>query len=203
LPHINIINASDTTLSITNDTDNIPLSISTIAAGTFSNIASLSLNENNLNIIDASTEQVLVAIRPLTAVAGSLSTLFVFNNASMGIDVSILDTQNVNASATTALIRIIQAETLSAEDQNITFSLTPEGENPGSSAVDFPNVSVTTRAETNYQTIGAGDYVLVDPLNRITRSAVSVQAGRVYTLIVQSTESGDLLIHEDSRFQFQ
>jgi len=201
LPHINIINASNIAVSITNDADGTPLFQSPIAPDTFSDTAIVSLNENNLNILDSRTDQTLIAIRPLTAVAGSLSTIFIINNTSAGISTSILNTQSFNPSTTTALIRIIQDGTLTSENQNATLSLIPEGDNPGSSAVEFENVSVTT-SESNYQVIGAGDYVLVDPLNRIPRSALSIQNGRVYTLIVQAGEGGDLLIHEDSRFEF-
>jgi len=165
----------------------------------------------NINIINASDRAISIVNdtdgsflfpSPIGAGTFSMTSILFFNNASMGLDASILNTQSFNPSSTTALVRIIQGETLTSENISVTFTLTPEGNNPGSTAVDFTNVSATTRSEANYQIVGAGDYVVVDPLNRIPRLALSVENGRVYTLIVQFSDGGDLLIHEDSRFEF-
>jgi len=202
-PQFNIINASDLAINAINSTNNTSLFTGSIAAEGFSNITSLSLNMNSLTIQDADSLEILIRIGSLTAGAGTLSTLIIRNNnTTEGIDGFIVNSSSVSSSPMTADVRIIQVDTLSENDMGAGFLLSPDGSNPGSSSVEFSDVSVTTGAQATYQTITPGDYRLIDSLERIPSSPLTLEGGRVYTLIIRSNTGGNLLIHEDSRFEF-
>lgn len=205
-PLINVINVSDQAILARSVTNDNALFAGRIPADTFSQTAELQLGQNNLVLIDPDTTEELLSIRPLNVGASTLTTLIVRNTATQDLNVVFLSSMSLSLSPTVAQVRIVQANLLSNEDTVSSFSLLPSGSEPGSAEVDFLDVSVATASAANYQSIGPGDYVLADSLGRIEMESLSLQAGKIYTLIILGNSGAALdtdqdtaiLLHEDS-----
>ncbi|MDB4224610.1 hypothetical protein N9850_12630 [Granulosicoccus sp.] len=200
-PLINIINVSDQAVLARLDTNNNTLLTASIAPTTFSQVAQLQLGENNLVLINPDTSEELLNIRPLTVGASSLTTLIVRNTPTQDLNGVLLSSMSISLTPTVAQLRIVQADLLSNEDTAATFSLLPSGNEPGSAEVNFPDISVATASSANYQSIGPGGYALTDSLGRIDTEFLTLQAGKIYTLIVLGNSGADqstsFLLHED------
>lgn len=197
LPLINIINVSDQAINaILNDSSNA-LFQTPIAAGAFSDTATLALGENKLLVIHAETAEELISMQPLTVSESTLTTLIVKNITTQGLNLVPLSSLSISQTPSVAQLRIIQADLLSDADISSTFSLQPTGLSPGSSEVNFPDISVASAATARYQLITPGDYLLLDALGRMESQLLTMQAGKIYTLIILNRSNAPYLLHED------
>jgi hypothetical protein len=198
-PLINVINVSDQAILARLDTNTLFTDL--IAPATFSQVAELQLGENNLALIDPETSEELLSIRSLTVGASTLTTLIVRNTATQDLNVVLLSSMSISLTPTVAQLRIVQANLLSNEDTAATFSLLPSGNAPGSAEVSFPDISVASASSANYQSIGPGGYLLADSLGRIEMKSLTLQAGKIYTLIILgnpgAVQDTAILLHED------
>ena len=196
-PLINVINVSDQAIITLLSDDTNPLFTGPIAAGTFTQTATLQLGENNLTIIDAQNADELLSISPLNVGVSSLTTLIVRSNAMRELDVVALSSSSISLTPTMAQLRVVQSILVSNTDVTATFSLQPSGDSPGAAEVNFPNISVASASSSNYQSVSPGDYLLVDSLDRINPEIVNLQAGKIYTLIIVNNPETRILLHED------
>jgi len=197
-PLLNVINVSDRTITTRDNANGEDLFAAAIAAGTFSQTAPLQLGENNLTIMDTDTSEALLAIRPLNVGASSLTTVVVRNSPAQAVNVVILRSTSLSLTPSVAQLRVLQANLLSDEDSVATFSLQPSGMSPGSAEVNFTDISVAEASSANYQSVNPGDYQLIDSLGRIEPELLSMQAGKIYTLIVLGSPEPAILLHDDS-----
>ncbi len=197
-PIINLFNNSTRSLDVVSEANGSSIFSSSIAPGTFSEPGTLATGENQLNIVDTQTGQTVFLIEPLNAGVSSVTTLIARNLLDQQIDVVPLRTLSVSNTPSVALVRVVQAKLLNELDTAATFTLQPNGSMPGNSEIEFLNVAASTAADAQYQTVGAGTYQLIDDLNRIEPTTLSVLAGEIYTLVVINTETPVLNIQIDS-----
>ena len=135
----------------------------------------------------------------------TLGSLF---NANQDLDVVALSSMSMSLTSSVAQLRIVQADLLSSEDTTATFVLRPNGSSPGNSEISFTDISVASARLAIYQSVGPGDYEIVDSLSRMDAQLLTLQAGKIYTLIIQNNvsttgtaqnpaEGPDVLLHED------
>lgn len=201
-PGIHLINVSDRSISVFNESTGSNVFTNPIAAGTVSNAAPIQLGENNLVIRDTGSDTVVATIRPLNAGASTLTTLIARNTTNQALDVVKLSSISISLTPSLAQVRVVQADLFGAADTEATFMLLPSGENPGSSAVLFNNINSGSAAEATYQLAAPGDYRLVDSLGRLEAVPLTVNAGKIYTLIIQDAATPPILVHEDDQLSF-
>jgi len=205
-PLVNIINVGDQSVLATLGAASDNIFTAPIAAGTFSQTAELQLGENTLTLSNSDTSAALFTIHPLTVGASSLTTIIVRNNSNQVPNVVLLSSMSASVTPSMAQLRIVQANLLSEEDTEATFTLQPTGDEPGSAEASFFNVSVASASSANYQTISPGGYRLLDSLNRVEAELLNLQADTIYTLLILGDSSPiqnvdqdtPILLHEDS-----
>lgn len=201
-PGVHLINVSDRSISVFNESTGSNVFPNPISAGTVSDAAAIQLGENNLLIRDTANDTVVASIRPLNAGASTLTTLIVRNTDNQSIDVVKLSSISISLTPTVAQVRVIQANLFGTTDTEATFMLLPFGENPGGSAVLFNNINSSSASEATYQLATPGDYRLVDSLGRFDAVPLTVSAGKIYTLIIQEGSTPPILVHEDDQLSF-
>jgi hypothetical protein len=204
-PLINIINVSDKAIRARLNTSSASLFPTAIEAGDFSQTAELQLGENTITLINPVTSAELLPAFTFNVGASSLTTLIVRDSAIETINAVLLSTLSMSATPSMAQLRIVQANLLSDEDTASTLLLQPNGSSPGGGEVSFSNISVATAGTAVYQAVGPGDYQLIDSLARIESQSLSLQAGKVYTLVIigrsnmtiDEVQEPVILLHED------
>ena len=201
-PGIHLINVSDRSITVFNETTGANVFAGPVLAGSVSDAAAIQIGDNNIVISETDNNTVVASIRPLSAGTSTLTTLIVRNTDDSSLDVVKLSSTSISLTPTMAQVRVVQASVLGATDTSATFMLLPAGENPGGSAILFNNVSNDSAADASYQIVAPGDYRLVDSLSRVDAASLSVEAGKVYTLIIQQGQDTPVLIHEDDQLSF-
>lgn len=196
-PLINVINVSDRVITARLDTNNRPIFTAPIAVGTFSQTAQLQLGANNIALFDTETTEELLVVRPLNVGESTLTTLVVRNHVTQVIDVVLLSSRSMTLTPSVAQVRMVQANLLSTDDTIATFSLLPSGNSPGGAEVSFSDVSQALANAADYRSVSPGDYLLVDSLARIDSEPLTLQAGKIYTLIIVGSSDSAILLHED------
>ena len=200
VPQINLMNMSRQSINASlSTTTTEPLFDSSIASLSVSPTAELSLGMNTTSIVNSEASARLSdTFLSINVGASSLTTLLVRDTAVDGINVVPLRTQSISPTPSVAQVRMVQARLLSDQDNLANFSLVPSGDLPGAAAVLFSSVSYDSAMFAEYQAISVGDYRLVDSLNRMAETEVTLQAGKMYTLIVLGDEETPILLHDDS-----
>ena len=201
-PGIHLINVSDRSISVFNESNGSNVFPNPIPPGSVSDAAAIQLGENNLVVTDTTNDTVIANIRPLNAGASTLTTLIVRNTTGESLDVVKLSSISISLAPTVAQVRVIQANLLGTSDTEATFMLLPFGENPGGSAVLFNNINSSSASEATYQYATPGGYRLVDSLGRFDAVPLNVSAGKIYTLIIQEGATPPILVHEDDQLSF-
>lgn len=207
-PLVKLVNTTSISLNIVNNTTT--LFDNAIAPGNSSKSIAVPVTTRSLKIIPgARLEDTLFEISPLNIAAFSATTLVARNAmpdtgtgtvglTDSGIDVVPLRTAAAIDDTNLALVRIIQSVPLDINDSDADFILVPKGDSPGPAESRFPATSFSRALSADYQTMGAGTYVLEDSLERFDPSPVVLSGGKVYTLIIVSKNSPVLRVETDS-----
>jgi len=194
-PLINIINLSDRSVNaLSNETT---LFSTPIAINTASQVSELQLGENTIAINDGESPELNYGNYSINAGESSLTTIIVRGSSEQIIDGRILRTLARTSDTSTAQVRLVLADALDTNDSPAQFSLLPNGIEPGSGEINFPNLSLSSDITDAYQTAGAGEYELVDSLNRFNPVQLNLAAGKIYTLIILNNEVNSIFTHED------
>lgn len=213
-PILNVINVSGTVLSISHGTGTQAL-ITALASGETSQATGLPVSAQSISVFETGLPDNRVTLAPLNLAAFSVTTVIVrnaLNVNSANIDPAALLEQLPSStfelvplrtltsagSSHSALLRIVQANALDEDDSGATFILRPAGSQPGSVDISFTNISAATALQSEYQALGAGDYEMLDSLNRFLPVPLNIESGKVYTLIVTGSQAPVLLIQQDS-----
>lgn len=201
---------ADSKLNIVNVTDNIVNVADTsavttemifgedgIAPGTVSNTVSLARTESVLDIVDNTrTENSLYLLNTLRAVESTFTTL-VLRQSGSEYSVLPLITEVSTSDNMNARVRVVQASSLGNENDVAVFSMMSAGANPGGVDRDFGPLSFGS-AVTAYEEVPAGDYELVDSLNRFSAQGFTVGGGNVYTMLITGNSPDAILIVNDT-----
>ena len=140
-------------------------------------------------------------IEPFNAAEFSITTIILRPEPNDDIGVIALATQAEASSASTALIRLVQTSTLgdAAGDTSSTSTITLTATEPNNSGSDvsFEGLSFDT-AVTEYLDVLAGSYTLTDADGRFASETVTIEAGRVYTIVINSATAPVLRVIDDS-----
>ncbi len=157
---------------------------------------------SSLYFLDATPEQpptldhTLFAIDPMTLDPSTVTTFIVREHNSI-IDVLPLRTQTSTVDQNLALVRLVQASALNDANKISSLKLNSTGPNPGGVDITFDNISYDGVVDDAYQSVPAGDYLLEDPTSGFSAQAISLEGGKVYTLIWLSLTEPVLQIHVD------
>ncbi|MFK8076860.1 MAG: hypothetical protein AB8B84_09770 [Granulosicoccus sp.] len=201
-PGIHLINVSDRSIGVFNESNGSNVFSNPIPPGSVSDAAAIQLGENNLVVTDTTNDTAIAYIRPLNAGTSTLTTLIVRNTTGESLDVVKLSSISISQTPTVARVRVVQANSFGTTDSEATFMLLPFGNNPGGSTVLFNNINSSSASEANYQLATPGGYRLVDSLGRFDDIPLDVGAGKIYTLIIQESATPPILVHEDDQLSF-
>ena len=137
-------------------------------------------------------------IEPFNAAEFSISTIILRRQVDDSVGVITLTTQAEATDSTTALARLVQTATLGDVNRSSTITLVATEPNNSGSDVDFDGLSFDTQA-TQYANILPGSYTLTDADNRFTSENITIEAGRVYTVVINRSTAPVLRVIDDSQ----
>ncbi len=163
----------------------------------------LPLDANQLLFTDATMigtddQTVLHTIEPFNAAEFSITTVIMRSDENVSIGLITLTTQAEPTDPSTALVRLVQTTTLG--DVNSTSSITLIATEPNNSGSDvgFDGLSYDTQA-TSYVDVLPGSYTLSDTDNRFANENMNVEAGHVYTIVINNATAPVLRVIDDSQ----
>ncbi len=201
-PLITVVNASSNRINATVADQSTPLFDTPVTTGSISNTVTLSTDTRALQIFSTEPSSTSVTFEPLDLAASSITTFIARDSVSLmsttELGVIALRTLRIAPDETVAHVRVIQANMLGNIDRATTFTLVPQGVNPGSNEVQFTDVSASITPSDDYTSVNAGTYVLTDTLARFTPVPITVIAGEMYTIILIDTVSPVAVLQNDS-----
>jgi len=123
-------------------------------------------------------------LQPFNAAEFTVTTVILRANGSNAILATPLTTQTRSSSSTTALARVIQIHPLGDTVQDANLSLLAGGAQNSGTDVNFDGVSFSVATE--YSDVLPGTYTLTDSASRFPQQNITIEAGTVYTLIINS-----------------
>ncbi len=198
-PQLRVINLSDVELTI-NANDVAANVFSTVSTGEDSGRIDIPDGASSL-FFSVSAENLpsnLVQTFTSFNVADfTITTVIVRGTNDTSIDVIPLVTRATSTSTDTALVRLVQADELGDAARSTTISLIAVEPTNSGSDVSFPDLSYTS-ASTEYNDVIPGSYALTDSANRFNAENISIEAGKVYTLIISKATAPVLRVIVDS-----
>lgn len=192
IPLLTAINLSTRQITVSAQTSDGSLPDTALQPEENSGTLSMAPGENTLTIKDTQTAATLFTISPLNLGTSSLTTVIV--REIQGVpDIVLLRSSSDSGDPAVALLRIVLLNPLDEGDEPATLILRPAGSNPGDSEVGFPDSAASTASQVQYSTVNPGDYEVIDPLNRMQPTLVSIDAGRAYTLLIRDNAILSLL----------
>lgn len=163
----------------------------------------LPLEANRLLFTDVATigaedRTALHTIEPFNAAEFSITTVIVRRDANDSIGVITLTTQAEPTDPTMALARLVQTTTLGDASGSSTITLVAIEPNNSGSDVGFDGLSYDTQA-TAYADVLPGSYTLSDIGSRFASESITIEAGHVYTIVINSTTAPVLRVIDDSQ----
>lgn len=141
-------------------------------------------------------------IEPFNAVEFSITTIIMrrdmLREPNDSIDVIALTTQANSTSPTTALARLVQASALGDLSRSSTITLMAMEPNISGSDVSFEGLSYDS-VVTEYTDVLPGSYTLTDADGRFASENITIEAGHVYTLVINSASAPVLRVIDDSQ----
>ncbi len=191
---INVLNYSESTLAVRIDDANADRQV--IAANSNGPALSLAPDTSSLSLVD-SAGLVVFEFAPFTVAAQSLSTIIVREDEN-GITAIAVRSESGTNDAANSRVRIIQVGQLGDASSSTAFTLQPGGDNPGPAEVVLTGISFNAQSVTDYVTVGSGDYVLSDALQRIPAVAISLDGGGVYSILLTDSVDARVVLVRDS-----
>jgi len=109
-----------------------------------------------------------------------------------------LSSQTESTSPDTALVRLVQTDTLGDPTVSATITLTATAPNSSGSDVSFENLTHVSAA-TDYAVVIPGSYTLSDADNRFADTDFTIEAGRVYTVVIISPSAPSTRVLEETQ----
>jgi hypothetical protein len=198
-PQLRVINLSDAELSISANELN-STALSTVATGDDSGRIDLPLGVNSLffsiNTENAQTE-VIQTFSRFNVADFTLTTVIVRGSSDTNVDVIPLVTRAISTSPDTALARLVQTNELGDATRATAISLIAVAPINSGSDVSFPALSYESVA-TEYSDVLPGSYTLTDPDNRFVNENITIEAGKVYTIVINKASTPALRVIVDS-----
>lgn len=155
----------------------------------FSDVATLSMDDS----------VAFHTIEPFNAAEFSITTIIMRpDDATSNIGFITLTTQSESTSPSTALVRLVQATSLGDVNSSSTITLVATQPNNSGSDVNFEGLSYVTQ-KTDYADVLPGTYSLTDANNRFASESITIEAGHVYTLVINSNMAPALRAIDDSQ----
>lgn len=202
-PLLKIVNVSSVSLNARSSISSPTLFDASINAFSSSDPIELPLGASSLILEDAQSSDALINVNPLNAALDTVTTLLVrtpidtSNGTDTVIDVLALSTRVVPTAPAMALLRVVQASALGTDNLTASFTLIPQGSNPGTGEVVYADMDAQTNVVTQYQLVTPGEYAISDSQGRFVNQSLSVQADTVYTLILTGTIDNVIYLEVD------
>ena len=138
-------------------------------------------------------------IKPFNAAEFSITTIIMRrSDVSGNIGVITLTTQSESTDPTTAIVRLVQTATLGDVSGSSTITLEATEPNGSGSDVSFEGLSYEVQT-TGYVDVLPGSYTLTDTDSRFASESITIEAGHVYTIVINSDTTPVLRVIDDSQ----
>jgi len=199
-PRLRVLNVSTGNVSIAaNEVNNFI--VNGLAPEQDTGLLNIPIDTSSLLVIDTTNTgdpNFFHVFDPFDAAAFSVTTVIVRDQIADGSGVLALSSQTESNSMDTALVRLVQANTLGDATATATITLFSAAQNSSGSDVSFEGLSYEQGA-TEYTVVIPGSYTLSDGNSRFADTDFTIESGRVYTVVIVSPTAPSTRVLEETQ----